>query len=267
MGAFVAGASCGLGKACAKALADEGAHVFICSRNPDEIARTAAEIGAAGYAAADVSQPAEVERVVAAAIAALGGLDCLVTNAGGPPTASFEKAGDGDCLGAKATALLGVGEGPTAQHLERDRSPQLRVTGAVDDPNAAAADLAKDLVVADVPGQFRLAGRLQPAGPTKVGQARAHLPFQGLGGDLAVGAAFQVLGQLDQLRLRQLAKQERAQLGHPPVVRTVPSDLTSLAGRPKLASQPSAGWPLTIDAVLAVFASTQVAAATETAAQ
>jgi len=30
------------------------------------------------------------------AIAALGGLDCLVTNAGGPPTAPFEKVEDED---------------------------------------------------------------------------------------------------------------------------------------------------------------------------
>ncbi len=94
--AFIAGASRGLGKACAKALAGEGARVFVCSRNVEELKRAAAEIGAAGFSAADVSRPEEVKRVVAEAIAALGGLDCLVTNAGGPPTAPFEKAGDGD---------------------------------------------------------------------------------------------------------------------------------------------------------------------------
>src|SRR5258708_18417254 len=93
---LVAGASKGLGKACAKALAGEGARVFICSRDVAEIKGAAAEIGATGFSAADVSRPEEVKRVVAEAIAALGGLDCLVTNAGGPPTASFEKAGDGD---------------------------------------------------------------------------------------------------------------------------------------------------------------------------
>src|ERR1700735_4327204 len=94
--AFIAGASKGLGKACAKALAGERARVFVCSRNAEELKRAAAEIGAAGYCVADVSRPAEVKRVVAEAIAALGGLDCLVTNAGRPPTAPFEKAGDGD---------------------------------------------------------------------------------------------------------------------------------------------------------------------------
>jgi len=90
--AFVAGASKGLGKACAKALAGEGARVFICSRNGEELKRTAAEVGAAGFSAADVSRPEEVKRVVAEAVAALGGLDCLVTNAGGPPTAHSKRS-------------------------------------------------------------------------------------------------------------------------------------------------------------------------------
>ena len=90
--ALVAGASKGLGKACAEALTEEGARVFICSRNRAELERTASAIGAAGYSAADVSRPDEVARVVLEATKTLGGLDCLITNAGGPPTASFEKA-------------------------------------------------------------------------------------------------------------------------------------------------------------------------------
>ncbi|HEY2527612.1 MAG TPA: SDR family oxidoreductase [Xanthobacteraceae bacterium] len=94
--AFIAGASKGLGKACAQALAGEGARIYICSRNAEELERAAADIGAAAFAAADVSRAAEVKRVMADAIAALGGLDCLITNAGGPPTAPFERAGDGD---------------------------------------------------------------------------------------------------------------------------------------------------------------------------
>ena len=92
--AFIAGASRGLGKACAKSLADEGARVFVCSRDVAQIKRAAAEIRAAGCSAADVSRAAEVKRVVAEAIAALGGLDILVTNAGGPPTGPFEDTRD-----------------------------------------------------------------------------------------------------------------------------------------------------------------------------
>jgi len=92
--AFVAGASKGLGKACAKSLADEGARVFVCARDAERIKRVAAEIRAVGCSAADVSRAAEVKRVVAEAIAALDGLDILVTNAGGPPTGPFEKTRD-----------------------------------------------------------------------------------------------------------------------------------------------------------------------------
>jgi 3-oxoacyl-[acyl-carrier protein] reductase len=94
--ALVAGASKGLGRACAKALIDEGTRVFICSRNAVELERTAADVKAEGYSAADVSRSSEVERVVAEAVKTLGGLDILVTNAGGPPTGPFEKVGDGD---------------------------------------------------------------------------------------------------------------------------------------------------------------------------
>ena len=52
--AFIAGASKGPGKACAKALADEGARVFICARNKQALKQAASEFGAAGYSAADV---------------------------------------------------------------------------------------------------------------------------------------------------------------------------------------------------------------------
>lgn len=120
--AFVAGASKGLGKACAKALAGEGARVFICSRNADELKRAAADVGAAGYSAADVSQPEEVKRVVADAVAALGGLDCLITNAGGPPTAPFDKAGDGDWDKAYALNLM------SAVRLIREALPALKAS-------------------------------------------------------------------------------------------------------------------------------------------
>ena len=120
--AFVAGASKGLGKACAKALAGEGARVFICSRNVEELKRAAAEIGATGFAVADVSRPEEVKRVVAEAVAALGGLDCLVTNAGGPPTAPFEKAGDDDWDIAYQLNLM------SAVRLIREALPALKAS-------------------------------------------------------------------------------------------------------------------------------------------
>ena len=143
---FVAGASKGLGKACAEALAGEGARVFICSRNVDELKRAAAEIGATGFSAADVARPEEVKRVVAEAIAALGGLDCLVTNAGGPPTAAFEKAGDGDWDIAYQLNLM------SAVRLIREALPLLKASGRgriVNLTGYGVKEPLTDLVVSD----------------------------------------------------------------------------------------------------------------------
>jgi len=144
--AFVAGASKGLGKACAKALADEGARVFICSRNLEELRQAAAELNAVGYSVTDVSRPAEVKRVVAEAIAALGGLDCLVTNAGGPPTAPFEKAGDGDWDTAYQLNLM------SAVRLIREALPALKASGRgriVNLTGYGVKEPMTDLVVSD----------------------------------------------------------------------------------------------------------------------
>jgi 3-oxoacyl-[acyl-carrier protein] reductase len=144
--AFVAGASRGLGKACAKALIEEGARVFVCSRDGAELKRAAAELNAAGYAAADVSRPAEVKRVVAEAIAALGGLDCLVTNAGGPPTAPFEKAGDSDWDTAYQLNLM------SAVRLIREALPALKASGRgriVNLTGFGVKEPMTDLVVSD----------------------------------------------------------------------------------------------------------------------
>ena len=121
--AFVAGASKGLGKACAKALADEGALVYLCSRNAEEVGRTATEIRAVGSSAADVSRPADVRRVVAEAVAALGGLDILVTNAGGPPTGPFDRVPDEDWDAAYQLNLM------SSVRLIREALPALKASG------------------------------------------------------------------------------------------------------------------------------------------
>jgi 3-oxoacyl-[acyl-carrier protein] reductase len=144
--AFIAGASRGLGKACAKALADEGARVFVCSRNAEELRRTAAELRAAGFCAADVARPEEVQRAIAEAVAALGGLDCLVTNAGGPPTGPFEQAGDGDWDIAFKLNLM------SAVRLIREALPALKASGRgriVNLTGYGVKEPVTDLVVSD----------------------------------------------------------------------------------------------------------------------
>ena len=88
--ALVTAASRGLGRACAEALAAEGARVFISSRDSAAIEKAGQAIEAAGWAAADVSKPGEPEGLVEQARAKLGGLDILVVNAGGPPPGTFQ---------------------------------------------------------------------------------------------------------------------------------------------------------------------------------
>jgi 3-oxoacyl-[acyl-carrier protein] reductase len=86
--ALVTAASKGLGRACAEALAAEGAYVFVSSRDRASIETAGTAIHAAGWAAADVSK--EPESVVEQARGKLGGLDILVVNAGGPAPGTFQ---------------------------------------------------------------------------------------------------------------------------------------------------------------------------------
>jgi 3-oxoacyl-[acyl-carrier protein] reductase len=88
--AAVAGASAGLGLAAARALADEGVRVAICGRDEARITAAAAEVGSGAVPiVADVSTPEGASAFVEDAIAALGQVDILVPNAGGPPAGTF----------------------------------------------------------------------------------------------------------------------------------------------------------------------------------
>ncbi len=96
---LVTGASRGLGYATARGLALEGARVAINSRNQENISKAAETIaqetgsqvvGLAG----DVAEPKVSETLINEAAAALGGLDILITNAGGPPPGKFESFDD-----------------------------------------------------------------------------------------------------------------------------------------------------------------------------
>ena len=87
--AAVAASSAGLGLASAKALAAEGCRVVISGRDPDRLAAAAAEIPDVVAIEADVSTPAGATAFVRAAAEALGGIDVLVPNAGGPPPGGF----------------------------------------------------------------------------------------------------------------------------------------------------------------------------------
>jgi 3-oxoacyl-[acyl-carrier protein] reductase len=95
--ALVAAASQGLGFACALELAREGASVAICSRDRKRVEQAAARIrdavpGANVVAAVvDLAREAACKRWVEESAAALGKIDVLVTNSGGPAPGSFDQ--------------------------------------------------------------------------------------------------------------------------------------------------------------------------------
>ena len=84
--AFVTGASQGIGRACALALAGSGVVVALAARNEEKLGAVAREIEAKGGQAAafrmDVSNEDEVKAAVKAAIERFGKIDILVNNAG-----------------------------------------------------------------------------------------------------------------------------------------------------------------------------------------
>ena len=88
--AAVAAASKGLGFGVANALAAEGVRVAICGRDRETVEAAAARIGHDTVPiVADVSSVDGAVGFVRDATAALGGIDILVPNAGGPPAGDF----------------------------------------------------------------------------------------------------------------------------------------------------------------------------------
>ncbi|MBW2419286.1 MAG: SDR family oxidoreductase [Deltaproteobacteria bacterium] len=107
--AAIAGGSSGLGLATARALAREGVRVAICGRDRSRAEAAAREIGATAIAlVADVSEVEQATGFVSDARSQLGGLDILVSNAGGPPPGTFESTPVEAYSGAIALNLMSV---------------------------------------------------------------------------------------------------------------------------------------------------------------
>ena len=96
--ALVTGASRGIGKRIALALAAEGAKLCICARSEDTLKEAAGEIEGKGSeveaVAEDVTTPEGAEAVVAAAKERFGGVDVLINNVGGSKWTPFVEIDD-----------------------------------------------------------------------------------------------------------------------------------------------------------------------------
>ena len=127
--ALVAGSSRGLGYAIARSLALEGCQVAINSRSRENVTAAANKLAAetgrpvAGLPG-DVSQAETAAALIQQTVQALGGLDLLVTNAGGPPAGKFESFDDATWQQAVELSLL------SHVRLIRAALPHLRQSSA-----------------------------------------------------------------------------------------------------------------------------------------
>ena len=124
--ALVTAASKGLGRASAVALAREGAKVAICARGAEALADAETELAELTdvlAVQADVTDPAEPARLVAATMERFGRLDIVVANAGGPPAGRSLEVDDAQVEAAVNANLL------TSVRLVREAVPHLREQG------------------------------------------------------------------------------------------------------------------------------------------
>lgn len=96
----ITGASQGIGKTCAQALAKEGCNVAICGRRKDVLEKAVEEIKTEGTEVlgvqADVAKAEDIANLVAKTIEKFGRIDILVNNAGFFPIKMFEEMSQED---------------------------------------------------------------------------------------------------------------------------------------------------------------------------
>ncbi len=98
--AIVGGSSKGLGKACAVALAKEGANIVLCARNEEALQQTKSEIELLGVdvlaLSVNMASAEDNRRVVDETIRKFGRIDILVNNSGGPKPGTFRDVSEQD---------------------------------------------------------------------------------------------------------------------------------------------------------------------------
>jgi 3-oxoacyl-[acyl-carrier protein] reductase len=87
--ALVTAASSGIGYGVSERLAQAGHQVYITGVEEDLVPAAAESLGAAGYRVCDFSMPGTAAAAATSAIEAMGGVDILVSNTGGPPPSTF----------------------------------------------------------------------------------------------------------------------------------------------------------------------------------
>jgi len=133
--ALVTAGTSGLGRASAVALAEAGADVAVCGTTTDHIESAEAALDASGdgdvlAVEADITDPDAVEGFVEDTVAAFGGLDHVVTSAGGPPSGSFLDTDDEDWYDAYDLLVMSVVRTTRAAypHLKEGKGSIVNIT-------------------------------------------------------------------------------------------------------------------------------------------
>jgi 3-oxoacyl-[acyl-carrier protein] reductase len=142
--ALVTASSQGIGRACALELAEAGADVVICARGRDALEATRDDIADAtgrkvAAVRADLTSKDDIDALIASAVRELGGIDVLVTNAGGPPSGPFMDFDDAPWEQAFVLNLMSV------VRLNRSVVPIMREAGSGSIVNLASVSVKEPL--------------------------------------------------------------------------------------------------------------------------
>lgn len=123
--ALVTASSRGLGKASAEALVTKGCNVVINGRDESQLDETAEELRSTGSGQVvtqpgDLTEPDDISALVDRTVDEFGGMDHLVTSAGGPPSGPFLETTDEDWYQAFDLLVMSV------VRLVRESAPHLR---------------------------------------------------------------------------------------------------------------------------------------------
>lgn len=124
--AVVTGGTSGIGLAIATRLLAEGARVMICGREQAKLDGALSELSAAGEVrgiTADVGEPTGAKALIEATVAAFGGLDIVVSNAGTHLRGHLEETSSADVAAHFRTKVLGPWE------LAHNAAPHMRRRG------------------------------------------------------------------------------------------------------------------------------------------
>jgi NAD(P)-dependent dehydrogenase (short-subunit alcohol dehydrogenase family) len=220
--AIVTGAARGIGLACARRLASEGARVALADVDADSGATAARTIDGATFVAADVSRKADVDALVGRVIAEFGRIDVLVNNAGITHAAAFLDLAEEDfdrVLRVNLKSMFLCGQAAARTMVERG------IAGSIVNLSSVNAVLA---IPNQVPYVVSKGGINQLTKVMAVALAPHGIRVNAIGpGTIATEMAKQAVLGSDEARRTILSRTPLGRLGEPEEVAAVAAFLAS----------------------------------------